>query len=102
MDIGQTITVKNKAVVTVEAMEGTDQAIRRAHELVKNEFTVIKMARPRQDMRWDVPLVGYDTVKTMIENGGRVLAMESGKMFFVEREKCLREADDRNVTIVVI
>jgi len=102
LDIGQAITVKDKAVITVEAIEGTDRTIRRAHELVKDEFTVIKVARPKQDMRWDVPLVGPETIHTMVEAQARVLAIESGKMFFSEREKAIREADLHNLTIVVV
>ncbi|MDD5438810.1 MAG: UDP-2,3-diacylglucosamine diphosphatase LpxI [Candidatus Omnitrophica bacterium] len=102
LDIGQTITVKGKAVITVEAIEGTDQTIRRAREFVKDEFVVIKVARPRQDMRWDVPLVGLDTIKAIIEAHGSVLAIESGKMFFAERDKAVREADLHNLTIVVV
>ncbi len=101
LDIGQTITVKNKAVITVEAMEGTDEAIKRAGELVGENFTVIKVARPNQDMRWDVPLVGFETLQTMIKSKARVLAIESGKMFFVEKAKVIREADLNEITIVV-
>ena len=101
LDIGQTITVKNKAVVTVEAMEGTDEAIKRAGKLAGGDFTVVKVARPNQDMRWDVPLIGFETLKTMIESKARVLAVESGKMFFVERAKVIKEADLKEITIVV-
>ena len=102
LDIGQTITVKNRAVVTVEAMEGTDNAIRRAYELVKGGFAVVKVARPRQDMRWDVPLVGMDTIKTLKECNSPVLAIESGKMFISEKAKTVNEADTHNITIVAV
>jgi len=102
LDIGQTITVKNRSIVTVEAMEGTDKAIERAKDLVSGDFTVIKIARPKQDMRWDVPLIGLDTIITMIENNARVLAIESGKMFLVEKEKTVKEADLNDVTIIVV
>lgn len=102
LDIGQTIVVKNKSVVAVEAMEGTDEAIKRAGDLIKSDFTVVKIARPRQDMRWDVPLIGYETVRTMIECHARVLAIESGKMYFVEKEKTLKEADQHDISIVVL
>jgi len=100
LDIGQTITVKNKAVITVEAMEGTDAAIRRAGELLNDEFTVIKVARPKQDMRWDVPLIGLETIRTMIRSKARVLAIESGRMFFVDKPKVINEADINEITIV--
>jgi len=101
LDIGQAITVKHKAVITVEAIEGTDKTIERAHDFVSDGFTVIKAARPKQDMRWDVPLVGADTIETMIKYGARVLAIESGKMFFVEKEKTILEADKNEIAIVV-
>jgi len=101
LDIGQTITVKNKAIVTVEAMEGTDNTIKRAGELTGGDFTVIKVARPRQDMRWDVPLVGINTIVTMIESKARVLAIESGKMFLVDKPKVIKEADLNGIAIVV-
>jgi len=102
MDIGQTITVKNKAVITVEAIEGTDNTIRRAYDFVKGDFTVIKMARPKQDMRWDVPLVGLDTIRTMAECRSHSIAIESGKMFLAEKEKTLEEADKNGITIIAV
>jgi len=102
LDIGQTITVKNKAVVTVEGMDGTDKTIERAKELVNDGYTVIKMARPKQDMRWDVPLIGPDTIRVMSVNNANVLVLENRKMFFVEREKTIREADISNITIIVV
>lgn len=100
LDIGQTITVKNKAVITVEAMEGTDEAIRRASKL-SDDFVVIKVARPKQDMRWDVPLIGFETLKTMVEAKARVLAIESEKMFFIDKAKVIKEADLNEIAIVV-
>lgn len=100
-DIGQTITVKDKAVITVEAMEGTDEVIKRAGQLVGGDFTVIKVSRPHQDMRWDVPLVGFQTLMAMIESKARVLAVESQKTFFIEKAKVIREADLNNITIAV-
>lgn len=102
LDIGQTITVKNKAIVTVEAMEGTDNTISRARELVGGDFTVIKVARPKQDMRWDVPLIGPDTIQAMIDNNARLLAIESGKMFFVEKARTIQLADSNDITIIVV
>ena len=102
LDIGQTITVKNKAIVTVEAMEGTDNTISRARELVGGDFTVIKVARPKQDMRWDVPVAGEDTIRLIAKYGGSVLAIEEKKMFLVDRESCIRLADASNISIVVV
>ena len=73
MDIGQTIVVRDRAVVAVEAMEGTDAVIRRAGELVgKRNLTVIKVSKPKQDMRFDVPVVGIPTIEHMVEAGPRL------------------------------
>ncbi|MFH1791042.1 MAG: UDP-2,3-diacylglucosamine diphosphatase LpxI [Candidatus Omnitrophota bacterium] len=102
LDVGQTITVKNKAIVTVEAMEGTDLTIRRAGDLLGSDFVVVKLARPKQDMRWDVPLIGPETIRTMSGCQGRVLAIESGRMFLSEKEKTVREANINNISIVVV
>lgn len=102
LDIGQTITVKNKAIVTVEAMEGTDETIKRAQTLVKDDFVVIKVARPKQDMRWDVPVIGSETIKTMAHSFASAIAIESGKMFLVEKEKTIREADSHNISILCV
>jgi len=102
LDIGQTVTVKDKAIVTVEAMEGTDKAIARAFDLVGEDYSVVKVARPRQDMRWDVPLVGPETIEAMIEHKARVLAIEAKKMFLVEKDKAIARADLHNITVVVL
>ena len=74
---GQSIVVSDRAVVAVEAIEGTDECIRRAGQLCrKGGFTVVKVAKPKQDMRFDVPTIGLQTIQTMYEAGGRVLAIE--------------------------
>jgi len=100
-DVGQTIVLKEKTVIAVEAMEGTDETIRRAGSLVKNGFTVVKVARPNQDMRFDVPLVGLDTLNALIEAGGRVLALESEKTLLMDREALIKLADEKNVSIAI-
>jgi DUF1009 family protein len=101
LDIGQTIAVKNKAIIAVEAMEGTDDTIKRAANLAKTDFVVIKTARPKQDMRWDVPLVGFQTILAMIESKARVLAIESDRMFLVDKPKVIKEADLNDISIYV-
>ena len=100
-DIGQTVIVKDKSVVSVEAMEGTDETIKRAAKLSGSGFTVIKVSRPEQDMRWDVPVVGPETIKLIAENKGKVLAIEAKRMFLVEREACLEIAEKNGISIVV-
>jgi len=102
LDIGQTILAKDRSVVAVEAVEGTDYTIKRAAKLGIKEFTVVKVSRPKQDMRWDVPVVGPETVKTIIDNGGKVLALEEKRMFLVDKEACVRLADKNDISIVVV
>lgn len=101
-DIGQTVAVKDKTVIAAEAVEGTDEMIRRAGSLSRVGFSVIKVARPDQDMRFDIPLVGLDTVKNLIECGGTALALESGKTLLMDRDEIIKLADSKGISIVVI
>jgi len=102
LDIGQTLAVKDKTIIAVEAVEGTDEAIRRAGSLCKNGFTVIKAARPNQDMRFDIPLVGPDTLEVLIAAGGTALALEAEKTFLMDRESVIRRADEKNISISIV
>ena len=101
-DIGQTIVVKEKTVIAVEAVEGTDETIARSSRLVKGPFVVIKVARPNQDMRFDVPLVGLETVKTLADSGGKALALEADNTLLMDREDVIRFADEKDISIVII
>jgi len=101
-DIGQTLVVKDKTVIAVEAMEGTDDTISRAGHLVRDGFVVVKVARPDQDMRFDVPLVGIDTIKALIGAGGSILALESDKTLLMDKEEVVRLADENGISIVII
>ena len=86
LDIGQTVCVKNQAVIAVEAIEGTDACIRRAGELCRaGGFTVVKVAKPNQDMRFDVPTVGPQTLRSIAEAGGSVLAVEANRTILLDR-----------------
>lgn len=102
MDIGQTVVVKDGSVVSVEAMEGTDRAIERARGLCGEGFSVIKVSRPDQDMKWDVPVIGPETIKIVAKHSGKALAMESDRMFLVEKETCVRLCDENDITLVVL
>ena len=103
LDVGQSVDVKNRAVLAVEAIEGTDEAIRRAGALCKSgKFVVVKVAKPNQDMRFDVPTVGPGTVKTMAEAGAAVLAVEAKKTIFIDPEETIRFADDHHIAIVAL
>ncbi len=101
-DIGQTIVVKEKTVIAVEAMEGTDETIARSGSLKVNGFVVVKVARPDQDMRFDVPLVGLETIHTLANSGGKALALEAGKTLLMDREAVIRFADEKDISIVII
>ncbi len=100
-DIGQTVVVAERACVAVEAMEGTDAAIRRAAGLAEGKpLAVVKVARPQQDMRFDVPVVGLPTIAVMKECGATALSVEAGKTLLFDREELLAEADGAGITIV--
>ena len=101
LDVGQTVAVCDTAVLAVEAIEGTDSAIRRAGNLCKRGgFTVVKVAKPQQDMRFDVPTIGVQTIKTMHEAGGRVLAVESGMTILLDEPEVLDLAEKLGISIV--
>lgn len=103
LDIGQTVVVNDTAVIAVEAIEGTDRCIRRAGELCRRGgFTVVKVAKPKQDMRFDVPTVGLETIKTMHESGGKVLAIEAGMTIIINPEEVASVADTFGITIVAV
>jgi hypothetical protein len=99
LDIGQSVVVKSRAVVAVEAMEGTDQAIERAAALVGDGLVVAKAARPHQDMRFDVPVVGSRTIEVMAKCGATALAVEAGKTLLLDRGALLARADDAEITV---
>ncbi|MEE8349285.1 MAG: UDP-2,3-diacylglucosamine diphosphatase LpxI [Acidobacteriota bacterium] len=102
LDLGQTIVIKDRAVVAVEAMEGTDETIRRASGLVGGgRLTVIKVSRPDQDMRFDVPVVGLDTLLVLKECSVSALAVDAEKTLILDREEFVRQADRQKMTIVV-
>jgi DUF1009 family protein len=103
LDIGQSICVRNQAVLAVEAIEGTDECIRRAGSLSPAEgFVVIKVAKPQQDMRFDVPTFGLLTLQTMYESGARALAIEAGRTIFIDRQDVVDFANMHNIVIVSI
>ncbi len=102
LDIGQTVVVKDKAVMAVEAIEGTDEAIKRGGELGKGGIVVVKVAKPNQDLRFDIPTVGMDTLKSLMGAGGKVLAIEANKTFVVDMENIVKEADRHGIAIVAV
>jgi DUF1009 family protein len=101
LDVGQSICVKEGAVLAVEAIEGTDAAIRRAGALCPaGGFTVVKVAKPQQDMRFDVPTVGLFTIDTLLQAGAKVLALEAEKTILLDREQVIEMANRYGLTIV--
>jgi UDP-2,3-diacylglucosamine hydrolase len=102
LGIGQTIVVKKQMIVAVEALEGTDAAIERGGKLARPGFVVVKVSKPQQDLRFDVPAVGVDTVRQIHEMGGTVLAVEAGKTILLEKEALLKEAEDLGISVVAL
>jgi DUF1009 family protein len=103
LDIGQSVCVKDQAVIAVEAIEGTDACILRAGELCKKGgFTVVKVAKPQQDMRFDVPTIGVRTLRTMVAAGARVLAIEGGRTILLDNDEFRQFAAFHKLTIVAL
>jgi UDP-2,3-diacylglucosamine hydrolase len=115
-DIGQTVVVAARACVAVEAMEGTDATIERAGMLMKSleqddpspastlerQLTVVKVAKPNQDMRFDVPVIGIKTIETMVQAGASCLSVEAGRTLLFDREALLKRAADAGIVVVAV
>jgi len=99
LDLGQTVVIKDRAAVALEAMEGTDEVIRRGGRLAGAGTTVVKLAKPRQDMRFDVPVVGTRTLEAMREAGARTLAVEAGRTLLLDRAAVLAAADAGGIAL---
>jgi hypothetical protein len=109
-DIGQTVVVAAQACVAVEAMEGTDATIERAGRLMKSmddeastlerRLTVVKVAKPNQDMRFDVPVIGMTTIETMVQAGASCLSVEAGRTLLFDREALLKRAAEAGIVVV--
>jgi len=101
LDVGQSVAVTNRAVLAVEAVEGTDECIRRAGKLCRvRGFTVVKVAKPQQDMRFDVPTIGQGTLETMVEAGARILAVEAHRTILLDQAAVLDFANRHKLVIV--
>jgi len=101
LDVGQTVVVADAACVAVEAMEGTDAVIQRAASLANGRaLRVVKLAKPNQDLRFDVPVIGIPTVEVLRLAGATAMAIEAGKTLMIDRDDLLREADAAGITIV--
>jgi DUF1009 family protein len=103
LDIGQSVCIKDQTVIAVEAIEGTDLCIRRAGELcTAGGMTIVKVAKPSQDMRFDVPTVGLKTLESIATAGGKVLAIEAGKTILLDQQEFIATARRLNVSVVAL
>ncbi|MCX8031242.1 MAG: UDP-2,3-diacylglucosamine diphosphatase LpxI [Thermodesulfovibrionales bacterium] len=100
LDIGQTVVVKSQAVMAVEAIEGTDEAILRGGRLAGEGAVVVKVSKPQQDMRLDVPVVGPDTIKAMISVRASVLALEAQKSIIIDRDSVIKISNLSGISII--
>jgi len=101
LDIGQTVAVKSKAIVAVEAFEGTDNLIRRAGKIGRG-VVIVKVSKPKQDMRFDIPVIGLNTIKNLVKARCSCLALEAGKTLFIDQEESVRLAGRRGISIVAV
>jgi DUF1009 family protein len=102
LDIGQTIVIKDKVVVAVEAMEGTDKTILRAGELAGAGCVIVKVSKPRQDKRFDVPIVGITTIKNMVKAQASMLAMSAKETLFFDQAEAIALAEENNICLIAI
>jgi len=103
LDVGQSVAVKGRAVLAIEAIEGTDECIRRAGSLcTSGGFTVVKVAKPQQDMRFDVPTIGLGTLRTMLEAKASLLAVEAGRTILLDEPEVVAFANQHSLTIVAV
>jgi DUF1009 family protein len=101
LDIGQAIAIKEKEVIAVEAIEGTANMIERAGRLCKSGgWTLVKTSKPNQDMRFDVPCVGPETIRSLAKNGGKCLVVEAGKTIIIDKPETIKLADELGIVIV--
>lgn len=100
MDIGQTVVVKRGVVLAVEALEGTDQAIRRGGELGGGEIVMVKVAKPNQDLRFDLPCVGLETLESLKVVSSKVMGVEFGKTILLSKEELIEKANQDDVSLV--
>ena len=100
LDIGQSVVVKDRAVIAIEAIEGTDAALLRAAELAGRDTVLVKVAKPAQDPRFDVPVIGPGTIEALAAVGASGVAVEAGETVFLQREIALARADEAGLVVV--
>ncbi len=102
VDVGQSVVIKDKMIMAVEAIEGTDVCIKRGAKLAKKNACVIKVSKPKQDKRFDIPAVGLRTLKTMKRYKASLLAVEANETIIVDQENVIKFADDNNIVIMAV
>jgi len=102
LDIGQTVVVKSKMILAIEAIEGTDEAIKRGCEFAKGEVVVVKVSKPNQDERFDIPTIGENTIQTLAKSGGGILAFEANKTIVTNKEQLVNLADKVNICLIAV
>lgn len=102
LDVGQSVVIKDKMIMAVEAIEGTDACIKRGAKLAKDGAVVVKVAKPKQDKRFDIPAIGMKTLKTMAHRGASLIAVEANETIIVEQEKVIKYADEHNIVIMAV
>ena len=102
LDIGQTVVLKDQVILAVEAIEGTDEAIRRGGMLCGQGAVIVKVCKPQQDLRFDLPAIGTQTIKSMLDVKASCLAIEAGKTIILERETVIHDADRAGITIIAV
>ncbi len=102
VDVGQSVVIKDKMIMAVEAIEGTDACIKRGAKLARKNASVIKVSKPKQDKRFDIPAVGLRTLKTMKRYKADLLAVEANETIIVDQEKVIKFADDNNIVIMAV
>ncbi len=102
IDVGQSVVIKDKMIMAVEAIEGTDKCIKRGAKLAKKNASVIKVSKPKQDKRFDIPTVGLRTLHTMKRYKANLLAVEANETIIVDQEKVIKYADDNNIVLMAV
>ena len=102
LDIGQSVVIKNKMIMAVEAIEGTDKCIKRGSRLARGGASIIKVAKPKQDQRFDIPAIGLKTLKVMKRYKSSLIAVEAGKTIIVDQEEVIKFADKHNIVIMAV
>ncbi len=102
IDVGQSVVIKDKMIMAVEAIEGTDMCIKRGSKLAKKNAVVVKVSKPSQDKRFDIPAIGLKTLKTMKKYKADLIAVEANETIIVDQEKVIQFADDNDIVIMAV